>query len=83
MSDYDINRESINDTREAIAQQYAGRKTRQQKTGYYVTGASGEVFAINDHIWLSKPLAREIAREIGGWYEQGNRNTMKTVVIAR
>lgn len=53
----------------------------QRKTGYYVTLPDGSFFADADgHMWFSRSLAAELARERGGWYEQGQRGTIKDVV---
>ena len=53
-----------------------------QKTGYYITHADGSWFSDSfGHMWFSKKIASETARRIGGWYEQGQRGTIKEVVI--
>jgi hypothetical protein len=54
---------------------------RRQVTGWYVTTADGSPYTdVTGHGWFSKTLARQLARETGGWYEQGNRTTVKEVV---
>lgn len=56
---------------------------RLQKTGYYVTSPDGSMYRDGTgKIWFSKDIARQLAREIGGWYEQGSRITIKEVVVA-
>jgi len=55
--------------------------TRLQKTGYWVTAEDGGSYTDEaGHMWFSKPLARQIARDLRTWYEQGNRTTVKEVV---
>ena len=55
--------------------------TRLQKTGYWVTAEDGGSYTDEaGHMWFSKPLARQIARDLRTWYEQGNRTTIKEVV---
>ena len=56
---------------------------RLQKTGYYVTYPDGTPYIFDGHSWFTAPIARDIARKIGGWYEQGNRTSIKEVVVAR
>lgn len=52
-----------------------------QKTGYYVTDADGDPYTDPDgHSWFARDIARDIARRLGGWYEQGSRTTIKEVV---
>lgn len=55
-----------------------------QKTGYYVTyGEFDQSYRdAEGHSWFSKELARQIAREQGGMYFDGNRTTIKEVVVA-
>lgn len=57
--------------------------TKLQKTGYYVQDADGKGYQENGHGWFSKAIAREIARELGGMYYDGNRSTVKEVVVTR
>lgn len=53
----------------------------RQKAGYYVTWPDSSPYAdATGHGWFSKRIALETARRIGGWYEQGNRTTIKDVV---
>lgn len=53
----------------------------QQPTGWYVTAADGSLYTDETgHGWFAKPVAREHARRLGGWYERGNRTTVKEVV---
>jgi hypothetical protein len=54
--------------------------TRQQKTGYYVTTDDGMYADAQGHVWFSKDIARDLAHRLGGWYDQGNRTTIKVVV---
>lgn len=57
-----------------------------QKTGYYVTYASGDVDATyldaEGHMWFSKAIARQHAMNVRGMYFNGNRSTVKEVVVA-
>lgn len=53
----------------------------QRTTGYYVTTSDGGDFRdAAGKMWFTKPLARMYAAAIGGWYEQGQRGTIKDVV---
>lgn len=55
---------------------------RLQKTGYYVTYSNGTHFTDETgHGWFCKNLARQYAAEIDGWFELGNRSTVKEVVM--
>ena len=58
-----------------------------QKTGYYVTYDNGrfdETYTDDaGHMWFSKAIAREIARELGGMYYDGSKTTIKEVVVVR
>jgi hypothetical protein len=52
-----------------------------QKTGYYVLDANdGTCRDGEGHMWFSKPLARELARKVGGMYFDGSKTTIKEVV---
>jgi len=54
---------------------------KQQKTGYYVQDADGKGYQdAEGHGWFSKAVARDIARELGGMYYDGNKTTVKQVV---
>jgi len=54
--------------------------TVQRTTGYYVTTADGLYADADGRTWFSKAVAAAICRKLGGWYEQGNRTTVKDVV---
>lgn len=55
----------------------------QRRTGYYITQSDGNIYAdAEGHTWFSQGLARDIRRAINGtWFEQGNRTTIKDVVV--
>lgn len=53
-----------------------------QKTGYYVHYADGTSYHDEyGHGWFSKQVARDIARALSGMYFDGNRTSIKEVVI--
>ena len=56
-----------------------------QKTGYYVTISDSRYdqtyIDAEGHSWFSKALARQIAKDSGGMYYDGNRSTIKEVVV--
>jgi len=56
---------------------------KQQKTGYYVTCGEFDATYRDDegHMWFSKAIAREHAMKVRGMYYDGNRSTIKEVVI--
>lgn len=55
--------------------------TRLQKTGYYLTTEDGGSYRdATGHTWFSKALARQLARQTGGMFYDGNHTTIKEVV---
>jgi hypothetical protein len=57
--------------------------TEQRTTGYYVTDDNATLGTYTDedgHMWFSRPIALEIARQTGGDFFKGVKGSVKTVV---